>query len=175
MPEPRPSGQGAPAFWPAILPNPDAPGFQVAAGVRTEVAEVLFGPTRIAVKARTAPMGFSFTMYLTREDMEIFEGFYRDVLENYNGEFYARWIGGSRVVAFSQPYEYSALGEGWTLVGRCVRTRIYEAACDEFIESIFGNIYRADLAAPDIYQADLAAVDIYSADFSLQMIRDNEC
>ena len=175
MPEPQPINTPAPAFSPDTLPNPDAPGFQVSAGLRTEIAEVLFGPTRIAIKARTAPMGFSFTVVLTQEQMQIFEEFYRDALENHDGEFYARWIGGSRVVAFSQPYEYSALGAGWVLVGRCVRTRIYEQACDDFIESVFGNIYRADLAAPDIYQADLTAADIYIPDFSAQMIRDNEC
>lgn len=175
MPEPRAVNTGPPAFWPDTLPNPDGPGFQVSAGVRTEVVEVLFGPTRTQVKARTAPMSFSFSMFLTREQMEIFEAWYRDALENHDGEFYAHWIGLSRVVAFSQPYEYSALGAGWTLVGSCVRTRIYDAACNDFIESVFGNIYRADLAAIDIYQADLSAPDIYIPDFSLEMIRENEC
>jgi hypothetical protein len=175
MPEPRAVNTGPPAFWPDTLPNPDGPGFQIGAGVRTESAEVLFGPTRIAVRARTAPMSFSFSMELTREEMQIFEAWYRDALENHDGEFYAHWIGGSRVVAFSQPYEYSALGAGWTLVGRLVRTRIYDAACDDFIESVFGNIYRADLAAVDSYEADLEAVDIYVPDFALQTIRENEC
>jgi hypothetical protein len=175
MPEPRAAPGTPPILWPATLPNPNAAGFAVRAGQRAEPAEVLFGPTRLALKARTAPMTFTFAVEMTREQMEIFEGFYRDALENHDGEFYARWIGGGRIVAFSGPYQYVPLGVGWVLSGTLIRTRIDESACDEFIESVFGDIYRADLTAPDIYEADLAATEIYADDFSLQLIADNEC
>jgi len=175
MPEPR-AVPGAPVpIWPASLPLPDAAGFTVSAGIRAEATETLYGPTRLALRARTAPMSFSFAAGFSREQMEIFEEFYRDSIENHDGEFYARWIGGSRVVAFVAPYQYVPLGVGWILSGSLIRTRIDETACDEFIESVFGSIYRADLAAPDIYEADLSGSDIYADDFSLQLIADNEC
>ena len=114
-------------------------------------------------------------MRLLKEEQEIFEEFYRDSLENHDGEFYARWIGGGRVVAFGEPYSYAALGSGWSLSGRLVRTRIDETSCDEHIESVFGAIYRAQLGAPDLYQAFLPASDIYADDFDLQLIAENEC
>lgn len=175
MPEPRPHVELPPVMWPATLPNPQAPGFTVSAGIRTERAEVLFGVTRLVIKARTAPATYSFTCWFTREQMQEFEEFYRDAIENHNGEFYARWIGGSRVVAFAQGYQYSALGEGYVLNGALVRTRIDHSACDDFINAQFGNIYRADLAAADFYVAALEATDIYKDDFDLQQIADNEC
>jgi hypothetical protein len=175
MPEPR-AVEGVPVpIWPDTLPQPDANALSQSAGVRAEPADVLFGPTRLAVKARTAPMSWQFSVGFSREQHQIFEDFYRDCVENHDGEFYARWIGGSRVVAFSEAYEFVPLGTGWRLSGRLVRTRIDESACDAFIESIFGAIYRADLTEPDIYQADLTALDIYADDFPLQMIADNEC
>lgn len=176
MPEPRDArSELPPVMWPDTLPNPQAPGFTVSAGVRTERAEVLFGVTRLAIKARTAPATYSFTFWFTPAQMQEFEGFYRDAIENHNGEFYARWIGGSRIVAFAQAYQYSALGEGYVLSGTVVRTRIDHTLCDDFISAHFFNVYRADLDAADIYQADLAASDIYKDDFSLQDIADNEC
>jgi len=177
MPEPRssPRAAGPVPIWPDALPDPDANSLSVQAGSRAEAADVLFGPTRLAVKARTAPMSWSFTCGFTKEEQELFEEFYRDCLENHDGEFYARWIGGGRVVAFGEPYNYAPLGSGWALSGRLVRTRIDETACDDHIISVFGAIYRADLAALDLYQADLAAVDIYADDFDLQLIADNEC
>ena len=161
--------------WPDSLPNPNTDGFTINSGARAEIAEVLFGPTRLAVKARTAPMDISFNATFTREQQETFEEFYRNALETRDGEFYARWIGGSRVVAFAEPYSYAAFGAGWILSGRVVRTRIDESACDDYIEEWFGSIYRADLGASDIYQADEAATDIYADDFSLQFIADHEC
>lgn len=175
MPEPAASALAVPPpLWPATLPDPQA-GFTVSQGVRTESAEVMFGVTRLVVKGRTAPATFSFTCWLTAAQMQEFEEFYRNVIEQHEGEFYARWIGGSRIVAFAQAYQYSALGTGYVLTGTLVRTRIDETACDDFINSVFGNIYRAYLPAIDRYIADLAAVDIYKDDFSLQEIADNEC
>ena len=143
--------------------------------MRAEAAEVLFGPTRFAVKARTAPMSYAFSVWFTPEQMEIFEGFYRDAVEENDGEFYAHWIGGSRIVAFGEGYEYAPLGVGYVLSGSVIRTRIDFTICDDFIESVFGAIYRADLEAVDLYVADLAAADIYADDFSLSLIADNEC
>jgi hypothetical protein len=177
MPEPAPQAlpTGPVPMWPDTLPQPDANALQITSGARAEQAEALFGPTRLAVKARTASMSWSFVVAFSREQQEIFEGFYRDCLENFDGEFYARWIGGGRVVAFAEPYSYAALGSGWRLSGRLIRTRIDPTACDDFIQSVFGDIYRADLAAPDSYVADLAATEIYSGDWSLDLIADNEC
>jgi hypothetical protein len=175
MPEPRATAGAPVPIWPDTLPQPDANALSQRAGERAEPADVLFGPTRLAVKARTAPMSWTFTCAFSRAQMQAFEEFYRDCIENHDGEFYARWIGGSRIVAFGESYNYVPLGSGWRLSGTLVRTRIDETACDEFIESVFGAIYRADLPAPDLYRADLAAADIYADDFDLQMIADHEC
>jgi hypothetical protein len=162
------------AIWPATLPGPQA-GVVLLSPARAEPAEVLFGPIRYAVKARTAPMSWTFTVWLTADQFETFEGFYRGTVENNGGEFYAPWIGGARIVAFSEPYTFVPLGVGVALSGTLVRTRIDHTICDAIIEAIFGAIYRADLTAPDLYQADLAATDIYSNDFDLTLIADNEC
>lgn len=176
MPEPRSAPRvGEPvAVWPASLPDPQA-GLVINSAPRAEPAEVLFGPTRYAVKARTAPMSWSFTVWLSAEQFEIFEGFYRDTLENNGGEFYARWIGGGRIVALGEPYNFVPLGVGVALSGTLICTRIDDTACDALIEAVFGSIYRAALTNPDIYQADLAAPDIYADDFDLTLIADNEC
>lgn len=163
-------------MWPDTLPDPQADGFAVDSPARVEVAEVLFGTTRLAVKARTAPMSWTFTLWLTTPlQMETFEGFYRDCIEENDGEFYAPWIGGSRVVAFREPYTYAPIGAGWSLTCTVVRTRIDATACDDFISAHFGAIYRDELNATDIYQADLTAVDRYVDDFDLAAIAANEC
>ena len=177
MPEPRPAPRatGPVPIYPVTLPYPQAGSVVVTSPPRAQPAPVLFGPTRYAVKARTAPMTFAFTVWLTPEQFEIWEGFYRDALENHDGEFYAHWIGGARIVAFGEPYDVTPLGIGYALSGLLIRTRIDHTICDEFIASVFGAIYRADTAATDIYQADFTAVDIYNNDFSLSLIADNEC
>ena len=176
MPEPR-AVPGVPVpVWPNTLPRPQVEGFTVDSPARAEASSMLYGTTRLVVRARTAPMTWSFTVWLTTPDqMDTFEEFYRDSLENHDGEFYAPWIGGSRVVAFSEAYSYAPIGAGWSLSCTVVRTRIDATVCDEFIAETFGAIYRADLAAADTYRADLAAVDSYVDDFDLSMIVDNEC
>jgi hypothetical protein len=170
-----PRVSGPPPLWPDTLPNPQSDSFAVTGPPRVEVADVLFGITRLAVKARTAPMTYNFEVILSRAEMEIFEGWYRDVIENHDGEFYARWIGGSRIVAFASNYTLGPFGAGWILQCTAIRTRIDHEACDAFISSVFQNIYRADLAAVDIYEADLTSADLYQDDFSLSLIVDNEC
>ena len=175
MPEPTPTPGTAVPMWPDSLPLPDADGFVVTAGLRAEVADRLLGNTRLTVKARTAPPEYAFKATFTRAEMQAFEEWYRDAVENFDGEFYARWIGGSRVVAFAEPYALVPIGDGWILTGRLVRTRIDDTACSEYIETWFGNIYRANLSAPDIYEADLAAPDIYAPDFTLEFIAEHEC
>jgi hypothetical protein len=177
MPEPHsaPRAGGPVPIWPDELPQPDATSLSMTAGPRTEAADVAFGPTRVAVKARTAPMSWAFACGFTKAQMQTFEGFYRNCLETTDGEFYARWIGGSRVVAFSEAYNYVPLGDGWRLSGRLIRTRIDDTVCNDYIESFFGAIYRAELGAADIYQADLAAPDIYADDFDLDFIAAHEC
>ena len=177
MPEPLavPLAAGPPPIWPDTLPDPQADGFTVTGPMRVEVADVLTGITRLAVKARTAPMQFEFTVFLSQQEMETFEGWYRDVIENYDGEFYAHWIGGSRIVAFGSNYSYAPLGRGWILTATAIRTRIDTSVCDTYLSSIFQNIYRADLTAVDHYEADLASADRYQDDWSLQLIADNEC
>lgn len=162
-------------MWPDTLPNPQADGFAVESPARVEVAEVLFGATRLAVKARTAPMSWTFTVWLTAAQMQIFEGFYRGCIEENDGEFYARWIGGSRVIAFREPYTYAPIGAGWALTCTVVRTRIDGTACDDFLSETFGAIYRADLTAADIYEAGLLTSDRYVDDFDLAQIAANEC
>lgn len=162
-------------LWPDTLPDPQADGFTVESPPRVEVTEILFGTTRLAVKARTAPMVWSFTLWLTRAQMQTFEEFYRGCVETNDGEFYARWIGGSRVVAFREPYQYAALGSGWALNCTVVRTRIDATSCDDFLSAKFGSIYRAELAAVDRYEADLAAPDVYISDWDPAYIAENEC
>ena len=143
--------------------------------VRAQLQDVLSGPSRLYVKARTAPAAWSFTVWLTREQMEAFEGWYRTVLAEHEGEFYARWIGGSRVVAFASPYEYRALGRGWSVSATVVRTRIDPSACDAYINAAFGNILRDDGVTADVLLADLTSTNIWRDDYSLELIADNEC
>ena len=64
-------------------------------------------------------MRWQFVVSLTRAQFEIFEGWYRDVIENYDGEFYAPWIGGDRVVAFDTNYTLTPLGSGWHAACYC--------------------------------------------------------
>lgn len=177
MPDPRamPRADGPPAMWPDTLPSPQVDGFAWGSPMRAELADVLAGTTRLAVKARTAPMALEFRCYFTAAQMQIFEGWYRDAVENHDGEFYAHWIGGSRIVALSSNYTLSPIGSGWALSATAVRTRIDPTICDEFLSTIFENIYRADIDTTDIYQADLAAADIYVGDWELALIADNEC
>ena len=170
-----PRASGPPPLWPDTLPDPQEDGFSVTGPQRAEVADVLAGVTRLAVKARTAPAIYSFQVNLSRAQMQTFEGWYRDVIENHDGEFYARWIGGSRVVAFASNYTLDPLGSGWVLQCSAVRTRIDHTACDAFLSSVFQNVYRADLTAPDIYEADLTSSDLYQDDFALDLIAANEC
>jgi hypothetical protein len=162
-------------MWPATLPNPQANDFSVDSPPRVEAAEILFGSTRLVVKAHAAPMRFTFQFWFTPAQMEIFEEFYRDVVENFDGEFYARWIGGSRVVAFDAPYEYVPLGVHYVLTGSAISTRVDPAPCDDFLVGVFGSLYRAKLAALDRYEADIAAADRYVDNFSLTLIAENEC
>lgn len=175
MPEPLPHASSTPPMWPATLPNPQADSIIVIGPGRAERANVLTGPTRLRVRARTASMQYGFACWFTPAQMQEFETWYRLVARDHDGEFFARWIGGSRVVAFVEPYQYTPLGAGYALVGRVVRTRIDPTACDEFISAVFENLYRDDGVAPDIYRADLAAVDRYVDDFDLRLIVRNEC
>ena len=176
MPEPAATTSSSPPpMWPAGLPDPQTESMQVVGPPRVERCQVLYGPTRARVTARTAPMTLSFTCFLTPAQMEAFEDWYTDIARDNDGEFYARWIGGSRVVAFSAPYTLRALGAGWALSGTVVRTRIDITACDAFIESVFGALYRDDGVAPNLYVANLTAVDRYKSDFDLSLIVDNEC
>ena len=177
MPEPRAVtlASGPPALWPDALPNPQAENFTVTSPPRVEIADVMTGVTRLAVKARTAPLQFDFECIFSRAQMEMFEGFYRDAIENHDGEFYAHWIGGSRVVAFSSNYTLSPLGSGWILTASAIRTRVDTTICDAYLSSIFTAIYRADLTATDRYEADLTSADLYQDDWALALIADNEC
>jgi hypothetical protein len=177
MPDPQamPRVAGPPAMWPDTLPDPQEDGFICRAGERVEVADVLLGVTRLAVKARTAPMSWDFQVFLTQLEMEIFEGWYRNAIENQDGEFYAHWIGGSRVVAFASNYQLSPLGSGWILQATAIRTRIDNTICDAFLSSIFQNIYRADITHADRYTADLTSADRYVSNWDLHLIAANEC
>lgn len=177
MPEPRatPLASGPPPLWPSNLPAPQAEGFTVLGPPRVEVAEVLKGVTRLAVKARTAPMTWQFTVNLTKAQFEIFEGWYRDVIENHDGEFYAAWIGGDRIVAFNTNYTLAPVGSGWKLSCSAVRTRIDHSVCEGFISAIFTAWYQADITHADRYEADRTAADRYEGDWDLSLIAANEC
>jgi len=178
MPEPRARpriASGPVPIWPSTLPGPVADGFAVSGPMRVEVADVLAGVTRLATKSRTAPASWEFSVNFTPAQFEIWEAFYRDCIENYDGEFYAPWIGGDRVVALVSNYTLVPLGRGCTLQAVAIRTRIDHTACDAILNDVFSNIYRADLAAVDIYTADLTGVDLYQDMFDLDLIADNEC
>lgn len=164
-----------PPLWPETLPDPQADSMAIIGPPRVEYSQMRKGPTRTRVIARTAPMEFMFEIWMTPQQMKEFESWHRTVVRYSDGEFYARWIGGSRVVAFAEPYQYTALGKGYVLQGHVIRTRIDLSACDAFINAVFGNIYRDDGQAADIYRADLAAVDIYKDDYPLKLIAGNEC
>jgi hypothetical protein len=170
-----PRAAGPVPQWPATLPDPQGEGFTVLSPVRAVPTPTLYGPTRLTIRARTAPMQWTFAVIFTPEQLEVFEGWYRDAVENHDGEFYARWVGAGRVVAFSAPYAFTPIGKGWALHGSVIRTRIDDTICDGHLETIFGAIYQAHLAAVDLYEADLGAVDIYEDAFDLQLIADNEC
>jgi len=178
MPEPRPTVRTTgvpPPLWPDTLPDPQAPSMQVTGPLRTEFSRVLTGPTRGRVVARTAPMSFVFECWLTPAQMEIFEDWYRLVVLEADGEFYARWIGGSRVVAFAEPYAYSRLGINYVLRGRLITTRIDHSACDAYIDAVYGGILRDDGIAADIVRDDGIAADIVRDDFDLAFMADHEC
>jgi hypothetical protein len=177
MPEPRAELRSVtpPPLWPDTLPDPQGDSLRVIGPPRAEYSEMLKGPMRARVTARTAPMEFLFSIWFTQVQMQSFEDWYRICVRDHDGEFYARWIGGSRVVAFVEPYTYGALGSGYVMSGHVIRTRIDPRACDEFISAVFGAIYRDDGIAPDIYLADLAATDIYKDDYDLRLIVRNEC
>jgi len=167
MPEPRSS--------PRTTAPPQADGFAINGPPRVQVADVLVGVTRLAIKARTAPMSWDFQVLFTPAEMELFEGWYREVIETADGEFYAHWIGGGRIVALANSYTLTPVGSGWLLGATALRTRIDHTICDDAISEVFTAIYRADLSAEDIYTADLSAEDIYIGDWDLQLIADNEC
>lgn len=175
MPEPAADVSATPPMWPEALPNPQGDSITVTGPQRVEVFNPLIGPTRLRVRARTAPMEYGFECHLTQQQMQDFETWYCAAARDNDGEFYARWIGGSRIVAFVAPYEYQALGTGYRLAGHLVRTRIDPTACDAFINIVFGAIYRDEGTPPDVYRADLAAADIYADDFDLHLIDVNEC
>lgn len=176
MPEPTAYTLGTPPpMWPASLPNPQAPSIVVRGPPRTEISTVLKGPARVRVRARLAPAEYAFSVQFTAQQMQDFESWYRDVVKYADGEFYARWIGGDRVVAFMAPYTYSAFGAGYLLSGQLIRTRIDPSACDDYLGAMFGHIYVDDGHSPDIYQADLAAVDVYENNFPPEWLVAYEC
>lgn len=177
MPEPRstPLAQGPPPLWPEGLPDPQAASMGANSPARAEHFHVLSGPVRARVVARTAPMTFDFSCWLTQPQMRAFEDWYRIVALDHDGEFYARWVGGSRIVAFLAPYRFEALGAGYVLSGELVRTRIDHTVCDAYIGNVFGRIYRDDGDAVDVYRATLSAVDIYRDQFDVWLVAENEC
>lgn len=142
---------------------------------RAQPTPVMFSTTRLAVRARTAPPSWSFTVWLSAEQMQAFETWYRDIVEHHEGEFYAPWIGQDRVVAFGNAYQLLPLGKGWALNASVFRTRIDHTICEGIITAVFGNLYQAVITAADIYQADLAAADVYQSTFALSLIAANEC
>lgn len=176
MPEPAitPHALWSGALWPTELPGPQA-GFTMQWPARASVQDVMSGPSRLNLTARTSPPSWRFTVFFTSAQMERFESWYRSLLENSGGEFYARWIGGGRITAFANPYTYQALGKGWQLQGALVRTRIDHTICDAFINSVFGAILRDDGVSADIVLDDGAAIDIISGNYPLEMIAANEC
>ena len=99
----------------------------------------------------------------------------RDLVNNSDGEFYAPWIGQSRILAFAAPYTYRALGSGWEVSCRVVRTRIDPSVCDAIINAAFGNILRDDGASANNYLDDGATTNIVADDFSLTLIAQNGC
>lgn len=175
MPEPAADVSATPPRWPDTLPNPQGSSLTVTGPQRVEVFNPLIGPTRLRVRARAAPMEYSFECHFTQQQMQDFETWYCMVARDHDGEFFAPWIGGSRIVAFIAPYEYRALGTGYRLAGHLVRTRIDPSVCDDFLNAVFGAIYRDDGAASDIYRADLSATDVYADTFDLRLIAANEC
>jgi hypothetical protein len=178
MPEPKPLSHEVapiPPLWPDTLPNPQADSIVITGPGRVERSNVLTGPTRLRVKARTASMSYGFTVWLTAAQMQAFEQWYVMVVRDYDGEFYARWIGGSRVVAFIEPYTYRPLGAGYELGGRVIRTRIDERLCDAYVSEIFGAVYIDDGISPDVYEAQLGASDVYVSEWDLGLIVRHEC
>jgi hypothetical protein len=106
--------------------------------------------------------------------MQTFEEWYASLARDHEGEFYARWIGGGRVVAFIEPYTYHALGAGWAMSGHVIRTRIDHTACDAFLSALC-DIYRDDGIGSDIYIDDGIGSDSYIDDLSLPIMQANEC
>lgn len=179
MPEPRALAAPfavppPPPLWPETLPNPQADSISITGPSRVERSNVMIGPTRLRVHARTAPAQYEFACVFTAQQMQDFETWYTQVARDHDGEFYARWIGGSRVVAFIEPYRYAALGAHWQLNARVIRTRIDLSACDAFLSAAYGACYRDDGTLPDIYIDDGSA-DIYTDDFDLHYMVRNEC
>lgn len=177
MPEPRAAPRITPpeAMWPAGVPAPQAGAFSIVAPARAQACDVLYGPTRLRLKARTAPAEWRFSCWLTREQMQTFETWYRALLDLTGGEFYAPWIGGARLAAFADAYIYSPLGRGWILTARAVRTRVDPSICDAEINAIFGAVLRDDGVTADIVRDDGASLEIVRDEYPLTLIADHEC
>jgi hypothetical protein len=177
MPEPRATPRSLPvaAIWPATLPAPQAGSLSFIAPARVSLADVLSGPTRLYLTARTAPGEWTFAVWLSPTQMYLFEDWYRQLIALTGGEFYARWIGGARLTAFAAPYEYTPIGRSWVLTGRLVRTRTDPSICDVYIEAAFGELLIDDGVSADVVVADLAATDVIADDFDLALIAANEC
>lgn len=177
MPDPREvRSVSPPPIWPADLPAPQSDSMRIVGPLRAEYCDVLSGPTRVRVHARTAPQTWAFECWFTPAQMERFESWYRDIVAAADGEFYAHWIGGGRVVAFSAPYAYSAVGTLWVLSGTVIRTRIDYSVCDAAAVGAYGNLWRDDGSATALLiDNNISAVDAYIDDFDLALIKANEC
>ena len=176
MPEPRELAEPrAVPLWPATLPARQGESVTMLAPVRASLHDVLSGPTRLMLTARTAPAEWTFTLFLSQAQMQAFEAFYQAAVAANDGEFYASWIGGARVVAFAEPYQYAALGGGWALSARAIRTRIDPSICDAILNAQFGAILRDDGASANFVRDDGVAADFIRDDFPLADIAAHEC
>src|SRR5262245_27554141 len=161
--------------WPADVPFPQTTSLVMSGAPGPEVKGTLSGPSRLYLAARPAPPSWQFMIALSREEFEAFETWYEFTLGPAGGEFYAPWIGGERVVAFTEAYQYSALGRGWALSGNVAQTRIDPNICNDMINTYFGALLIDDGVSPDIVLDDGVSTNIIADDYPLTLIAAHEC
>lgn len=162
--------------WPDTLPMPQADAISIEGPQFHELIDVLTGPTRTRLAQRNVGGGHQFEVWLTAAQAEAFESWYSQVVKLHNGEWYAPWIGQSRVVAFADEYELRPLGRGWRLQGLAVQTRIDESLCDAHLTEVFGGVLRDEMPfSANIVKASLSATDIVKDDYPLYLIKSEPC
>jgi hypothetical protein len=163
------------ARWPETLPYAQADSMGYGGPSYAEIIDVLNGPTRTRLVSRHATPTFEFEAWFSAEEAEEFEAWYNIVVAYHDGNWYAPWIGGARVLAFADEYQIVPLGTGWRVSGLLVQTGIDESLCDEHAIEVYGGALRDELFAVDTVHDELGAGPAYRDDYDPELILWEEC